>query len=760
MAQYDVDLRDYWRIIKKKRFIIIGMVFLVGLCSYGFARLKEPPPLYKAEAAIKIEQSTNLVSLLTGGFWNQGESLVTHAYLLTSYPVLKAISKMLNWIPEDIADEEIRKTDKYSNKLKYLKSIITTEQEKGANVINIQVVSGDKEEAADVADKLTIVYQEYNKAEKKRKTDETKKFIEKQIELTSGNLKRAEKDLQDFKEGYSLVSLDGQTLNMLRRMNTLETEFDNINLKQKELISQLQLLKKMEGEYPAELVDSLITVDNNSPVYQLKIKLNDLMLKRQTLLIHLTEKHPQVNETDAQIKAVVNETQKELRAHLNTLKIRSGILQKKKNQLRSEFGTLPEKAIRMSRFEREVKLQADLFSQLKAKYQETLIQESGLIEEVTIVKPATKPSEPFNIPSPATIVFTGIVMGIIIGIVFAFGAELFDTSMGTIEDVEESLQVPVLGVIPFMEKDEKELLEKGVAGNGKMTDLIIHYDPKSLAAEAFRSLRTNLQFMSLEKKGKVFLITSTFVQEGKTLNVINLALSTAQAGENVLLVEADLRKPLVYKNFGLSREPGLTDYILGNYSWKEVVNNISDFMLGDLEIDDVMKTPGLDNLHVVTAGTKPPNPSEILGSSKFSDFLKEAAREYDFVFIDAPPVLPVADATEIAPLVDGVILVYTVGKIARGVLKRAKSTLDNIDANVLGVILNNVKPEVGPDYFKFHTQYYYGSDKEKSSVGNGKVSNLFEKIKHVMRLRKTLLYGAVIAAILLLIIGVLWNNFA
>jgi capsular exopolysaccharide synthesis family protein len=168
--------------------------------------------------------------------------------------------------------------------------------------------------------------------------------------------------------------------------------------------------------------------------------------------------------------------------------------------------------------------------------------------------------------------------------------------------------------------------------------------------------------------------------------------------------------------FGLAREPGVTDYVLGNYPWREVIGNISDVMLGEFEIEDLLKTPGMDNLHFLPAGTKPPNPTEILSSERFREFLKEARQAYDFIFVDAPPILPVADAAEIAPLMDGVLLVYTVGKIGRGVLKRAKSNLDNVDANVLGVVLNHVKPEAGPDYFRYHSHYYYGPDPGDSAA--------------------------------------------
>lgn len=758
MAQYDVDLRDYWRIIKKRFKTIILIVVLVGACSLLFAKLKEPPPEYKADAAIKIEQTSNLAAILSGSIWYQTESMVTHAYIVTSYPVLKKTGINLGWIPPELTDQEIQVSKTHRDKLAKLKAMSKAEHEAGTNIINIEVISRNKDETAKVANAISYAYQAYNKEVKNKITNDTRAFIEDRLAMTSGNLKRAEKDLKNFKEGVSLVSIDQQTRHILERLNQLETEYSAIQLKRKETASQVRLLEMMQTEMPGKYKDTLISVQEGSPVFRLKVKLNELMLQRQTLLIHFTEKHPKVIDTDDQIRAVIQETRKELMAHRSAIGTRGKELRKKIFELKKEYGALPEKAILFNRLKREVDLQAELYSQLKTKHQETLIQASGRLEEVSIVKPASTPGNPFNIPSSITIVLTGFVMGVILGIVFAFGAELFDTSMGTIEDVEDSLQVPVLGVIPFMEKEERERLGKEFSEKGRKSDLIIHYDPKSLAAEAFRSLRTNLEFTSVEIKGKLFLITSSFVQEGKTLNVINLALSTAQVGKKVLLIEADLRKPLVHKNFGLSQTPGLTDYVLGNYHWKEVVNNISDVMLGDLEIEDILRTPGLDNLNVITSGTRPPNPSEILGSARFREFLEEAKEEYDFIFIDSPPILPVADATTIAPFVDGVVLVYTVGRIARGVLRRAKSTLDNIDAKVLGVILNNVKPEVGPDYFKFQTQYYYSPEVETMPLGKKSLKEFFQKLSPEQLKGNYLWVTLVFVALFFLVIGVFWSS--
>jgi capsular exopolysaccharide synthesis family protein len=759
MAQYDVDLRDYWRIIKKRKTSIIFMVLLVGFCSYGFAKVKEPIPLYEASSAIKIDRFSNMASILTGEYWRQSENMVTHAYIITSFPVLCQTAKSLGWLPENVSDEAVQNSPTYLSIIRRLKSMVEPEHQEGTNIINILVSSDNARESARVANAFAHSYRDYNIREKNKKTFETKEFIEEQLRLTSNRLRLAENELQAFKQSYGLISLDAQTQNTLNRLFAVETEYEKTKIDIAEVNSQLQMIQVNKISTSGELKGSFFAAAPNSPVFGLKTKLSDLLLKRRTLLINFTAKHPRVTEIDNQIQAVLHETKKELQALLNSYKTREKNLSKRIYQLRRENLSLPEKGLLLVRLQRDVELQESLYTQLKEKYQETLIQESGKVEEVTILKPAVPPGEPFNIPSKLMIVVTGIVMGLIIGIVFAFLGEVFDTSMGTIEDVEELLNVSVLGVIPQLDDERKG--KPRPDGKDSKKDraryLVTHYEPKSMGAEAFRALRTNLQFLRLEMKGKLFLITSSFVKEGKTLNTVNLALSVAQAGNKVLLVDADLRKPVVHKIFGLSREPGITDYVLGNYHWQEVTNTISDVMLGDFGIDDILKTPGMDNINVVTAGTKPPNPSEILSSSRFKEFLAEANKVYDFVFVDSPPLLPVADAAEIAPLMDGVFMVYTVGKIGRGVLKRAKSNLDNVDARVLGVILNNVKPEAGPEYFKYHSQHYYGPEGEMGQQ-NRKFSKWLQKIRISLTKGRILKFGVLVTALALLALGIYWQD--
>jgi succinoglycan biosynthesis transport protein ExoP len=758
MAQYDVDLRDYWRIIKKRKASIVFMVLLVGVSSYGFAKFKEPPPLFEATSAIKVDRFSNMATILTGGYWRQSENMVTHAYIITSFPVLCETARYLGWIPKNISEDAIQESRQYLSVIRNLKSMVETEYQEGTNIIDIRVEAKVAQEAARVANAFAQSFRRYNIREKNKRTFETKTFIEAQLKLTSSQLRLAEQELQTFKESNALISLDAQTQHTLNRLFAVETEYEEVKSDKAKARSQLRMVEAAGPNKSSGLKESFFAAAPDSPVYGLKTKLSELLLKRQTLLINFTLKHPKVLEIDDQVGAVLHETKKELLSLINAYSAREADLLQKIGQLRRENLSLPEKGLQLLRLQRDVDLQESLYSQLKEKYQETLIQESGKLEEITIVKPAMEPVEPLIIRSKLMIVITGIVMGLIIGVVFAFLTEVFDTSMGTIEDVEELLNVPVLGVIPQFGNDTKGKKRSDKApSKDRSQDLITHFAPKSMGAEAFRALRTNLQFLRLEMKGKLFLITSSFVQEGKTLNVCNLALSMAQAGNKVLLVDADLRKPMVHRVFGLSGEPGITDYVLGNYHWKEVTNSISDVMLGNFGIDNILKTPGMDNMNFVTAGTQPPNPTEILSSKRFKEFLSEAGKEYDYIFVDSPPVLPVADATEIAPLMDGIFLIYTVGKIGRGVLKRAKSTLDNVEAKVQGVILNQVKPEAGPEYFRYHTHYYYGSEPQEDEKKIDLTSWL-QQPKGSSTKGKHLKGIILLTALILLALGIYWQD--
>ncbi len=713
MAQYDVDLRDYWRILKKRKVMVLLMIVLVSGFSYFFAKMREPPPIYQAQAAVKIERRTSMADFFTGGFWFQSDSIGTQAFIIRSFPVLARAAQTLGWVPDDLTPDEIRGSEEHMAAVERLRGMVSTDQESGANILNVRSVSSNPRQAADAANAVAVTYRDYNILEKNKQTFETKAFVEEQLADTDRRLREAESALRAFKEEHNVVELSAQTSQTLNRLFDAESEHDAV-VRQQVIVSRQLAAMDAPVSGTGSFENLLLPeIEGNQAVQGLNKRLRDLVMERQTLLIDFTEEHPKVVELNDRIHGLLYGIRKALRSRLAALQDREAELKTRLASLERTAGAFPAQALRLNRLQREVALNEELYSQLQSRYQEIRIQAAGKVEEVTLVRPATVPSSPINIPSKITVVATGVIMGIFMGIVFAFVAETLDTSLGAIEDVESLLQVPVLGIIPHLKRDDAAARDG--PGREMARELVTHYEPNSLAAEAFRSIRTNLQFMARKPGGRSFLITSSYLQEGKTFNSINIALSLAQSGVRVLLMECDLRNPTVHRSFGISQAPGLTDYVLGGHTAEDVVQTMTDVMVGRMDIDDVMMTPGLDNLHYITCGGNIRNPSEILNSPRFKSLVEHLKTSYDVLIIDAPPILPVADAVDISPFVDSVILVYTVGKIARGVLKRAKSALDKVNAQVLGVVLNNVKPETGPDYFKYQSRYY--SREQKTDEG-------------------------------------------
>lgn len=745
MAQYDVDLRDYWRILRKRRALVLIMIILVGGFSYLFAKLREPVPFYEAQAAVKINQSTNMMELFSGGFWDPAESIDTQAVIIRSFPVLVLAAEALGWIPSGISEDAVREETDHLAEVKRLKSMVTTSQEGRTDILNISVTSPSPSEAAAVANTLAEVYRRYNIQEKNREVFETRRFIEEQLRITETRLHSAELALRGLKETQNLVALQLQTDKTVNLIFEIQSEYDQIRSEKSIIAAQLGTVEQAE-ETPEQLGGIFLPGEGTTHVLSLTARLRDLVMKRKTLLFEFTEKHPRVLEIDDQIQALIFGIKTELTSRVAGLQAMEDDLAQKLNRLNADRRGFPEKALQLNRLQREVSLQESLYSQLKMKNQEVQIQAAGGVETVSLVRPADVPRVPFNIPSKLTIVATGVILGLFIGVVFAFVAETLDTSIGTIEDVESLLHLPVIGVIPYHRSEDRD---GRMADDTRQADLVVHYEPNSPIAEAFRSIRTHLGFQTGQLKGLTFLITSAFLQEGKTFNAVNIATSLAQAGKRILLIEADLRNPTIHQVFGLHRHPGLTDFVLGGYSVEEVIQTITDVMVGKMDIEEVLMTPGLDNLHFLLSGGTNPHPSEILGSGRFSELLETVREEYDVILVDMPPVLPVADTVDLAPQMDGTILAYSAGKIGRNVLKRAKSALEHGNARLLGVILNNVRPETGPDYLKYHSKYYFKetqSDSKRRRWGiPGRGARPFDIDAH--RLRRMILLGLLLASL-------------
>ncbi|HEY3186412.1 MAG TPA: polysaccharide biosynthesis tyrosine autokinase, partial [Solirubrobacteraceae bacterium] len=222
-----------------------------------------------------------------------------------------------------------------------------------------------------------------------------------------------------------------------------------------------------------------------------------------------------------------------------------------------------------------------------------------------------------------------------------------------------------------------------------------------------RTLRTNIQFARMERSGKVLVVSSPTLQEGKTTTIVNLALTMAQSGQKTLLIGANMRRPSIHRFFGIEREPGLSNILVGSAQWRDCIRTVADILMGRFEMEDIMAAPGLDNLHIIEAGPVPANPSELLSTPAMSGFLHSVRDVYDVILVDTPPILPVTDSAIVASQADGVVIVYQAGKVGRLVLKRAKVHVENVGGKVWGVVLNDVKTEIaGYAYTQYYTHYY------------------------------------------------------
>ncbi len=717
--KYELDIRDYARILRKRKGIVIFTTLMLGVFSFVFATMQKPVPLYKASSSVKIEKSSTMAGLyLESLTYSEWDTLETQATIIRSYPIMEIVAKRLEILDKDLPSDEIRQNNQYLDIVLDLKDQVTTVQEGNTNIINITVTSEDPEFCQRAANTIAEVFREQNTYEKNKRAISARKFISDQLNVVGQKLKDAEEKVKMFREENKLVSIDRQSGIILDQLTRSEAQYVELT----KSLSEMELMARQLREQKAIPKGTLegVVSERVGPVFQrLNTQLLDLNVKKDSLLLIYTDKHPEVMDVNEQISNVTKNMLSQLIAQKDTLQRSSDSLKIEIEKFKEQLKALPESGLELARLERDVKLNGEVYVLLEQKHQEALIKEAEKIEEVSIVKPALKPNTAINPPQTASITFVGTILGLVLGLVFAFVMETMDTSIGTIEDVEDYLGVPVVGIIPYIGlEDIKEILlkkshiEQADEILERNARLVTHFAPKSTMAESYRALRTNIQFSCLEKEAKLIMFTSSSPGEGKSSTTMNLAMVMAQTGSKILLVDADMRKPMVNKVFGLDREPGLSDVILGNYELDDVVRTVTDIMMGKMGMEDIMTTPGIDNLSIITSGTIPPNPSELLTSPKIPALLAQLKERYDVILIDCTPILPATDAAILGAKVDGVVIVYQVGKIARGSLKRAKVQMDNVKAKVLGVVLNGLKPEVSLDYhdYRYESYYAYGAE--------------------------------------------------
>ncbi|MDP2960746.1 MAG: polysaccharide biosynthesis tyrosine autokinase, partial [candidate division Zixibacteria bacterium] len=390
-----------------------------------------------------------------------------------------------------------------------------------------------------------------------------------------------------------------------------------------------------------------------------------------------------------------------LEIEIQSLTAKAEALKKIVDTYALNLNTLPEKSLQLARLERNAKLGENIFLMLKEKYEESRIKEAGQIGNVRIIDKALPPEDPIK-PKKKINLLLGALLGLGLGLGMAFFVERLDNSLKSIEDVETT-GLSILGSIPLIKssKDKKSGKEEKKSEEYQIkritSNLVTHFEPKSPISEAYRTFRTNLQFARLDTPLKTILVTSSGPSEGKSTTVANLAITMAQMGTNTILVDSDLRRPVLHSIFNLQRNPGLTNYLAGNVPLREIIQ----------------KTP-IENLSLLTCGVLPPNPSELLGSKKMKNLLEELKENYEMILFDSPPVIAVTDAAVLSTLLDGVVLVASSGSTSREAIQRAITLLENVKSHLIGGVLNKIKVEsVYGSYHYYYYYHYYGGTKQK-----------------------------------------------
>ncbi|MBN2417780.1 MAG: SPOR domain-containing protein [Deltaproteobacteria bacterium] len=382
-----------------------------------------------------------------------------------------------------------------------------------------------------------------------------------------------------------------------------------------------------------------------------------------------------------------------------------------------KINELMDKKLEFNRLKKEFESSESMYSFLEEKKQEAMIRLAERPDAVEIIKQAQLASRPLNSPDIAKAGLTGLIAGILLGLITAFLAEIFSSQTGLLNDIENNIGLKVLGVIPQSEK--KDLISGVKTGQDKILDesspvinpsLVSHFAPKTMLAESFRALRTIVLLTGEHEKARRIGVTSSYPREGKSMVSANLAISMAQAGLKTLLVESDFRNPVLGKKLYVEDGPGLTDVLLGNSPWQDAVKTVTDMIMGGLTMEDIMTTPGLDNLNIITSGPVPSNPAELISSQRFVDFMEAVEKEYDLIIVDSAPVLTTAETAILGVKMDALLIVYRSALVTKEMLKKTYSQLKQVKANILGVVLNGVKPDLIKDAFWNKYPQYYSAE--------------------------------------------------
>lgn len=722
-----VDLLQYWRIIVKRRWTVLS-VMVAGL-ALAVIQTMMTTPLYQATATIQIDYEplrvVNAEGVLPQSDYTYlptqlevlrsrslAERVVRHMGLAEGDPVamqpspLAAFFRSLFLAPAEPAaeaaaeasaapraapevDEAARERARIEGMTSFVRGGTAVELVGDSRLVRISFTSPDAELSARVANGIAEAYIESNLDRRMDASSFATKFLETSLADTKAKLEQSERALIAFAQQQELVDVDDNAPLAAQNLASLN---EAIAIARRDRIAAEARLRSLQSG-PLAAIPEVLTSDL---INRLKETRSTLAGEYQQKLATFKPDFPEmkqlqgrIDEVDRQIEAAIQTIKASIEAEFRAASQRERMLQEQLDAARGEVFDVRARSVEYNILKREVETNRQQYEALLARFKEVGLAGGVGTNNISIVDRAQVPGGPFK-PNLASNLQAGLLLGLILGILLALLVEYLDDTIKTPEDVERKLHVPLLGVIPK--------LKAGETVQALMTD------PRSAFAEAYRSLRTALQFATDRGVPRTLLVTSSSMAEGKSTTAYVLACKFAQLGKRVLLVDCDLRNPSLHK-----RIPGAMN-----------TNGLSSYLAGAIKPQEMVRASGIDNLWFAPTGTLPPNPAELLASPRMSALLTIASHKYDLVILDGPPVMGLADVPILAHLAAGTLLVVEAAETRVGIVTAALKRLHAARARIVGTVLTKYDARsagYGYGYGYSYSYYSYGHGSGPKQLG-------------------------------------------
>jgi succinoglycan biosynthesis transport protein ExoP len=704
-----LSLMDVWRVVVKQRFVILAITIIsfASAAVYSF-RTKQ---VYESFSRIQINPNSVPKVGLQGYIEDQerggsdASALQTEMLILQSDSVLLKTAQRMNLMsklnadrvgggktPEPKPEVNLSPVER-RGLINVVKGGLSVKVVGGTQMVDIRYRNHDPKLATDIVNTLVDTYIEEDLRSKFDQTKHVSIFLEKQLEDLKQQASDAQIRLANFQKQHNIVGTDENSNLTMQSLSQISGDFETAEADRIVKESRMR-------EFASQDADLAALTGDNQQLTALRTQLAELQTQQSQLGLEVGPRHPRMLALKSQIAKVQASIDKELALARRQIQNEYEGSKRTEEMLHKRLDAQKEEAFRLNEdvgqyaiLRHEAELNRDLYDTLQMRLKEAGVTAGLSATNITVVDRAEVPFIPVA-PRRTMSMLLGLIGGLVGGIVMAFIIESVDDRMQTSEEVESASTLASLATVPHMEEDPGRRKRGDVedAGARQTRQLTALHSPKSLAGEAYRGLRSSLLLSSIDKPPRVIVITSAFPGEGKTTTAVNCAIALAQRGERVLLVDADLRRGTLHQVFNINdRSVGLST-VLSRPA---------------VRYEAPAPLPELTMLHVLPTGPRPPNPAEMLSSQRMEEQLRQWTREYDRIVIDSAPVLAVSDTQAMAVLADAVVLVVRAGVTRKRAILRARDLLWRINANIAGVVVNDVDMRLENFYTYRYGMYGY-----------------------------------------------------